>query len=74
MTPYAAYRAPRQDATGERFLGSERRECLDHVLVLGEARLRRVPREYVRYFARDHPHRGLAQRVPLPPRKASLAQ
>ena len=41
-----AYRAPRQNAACERLLGSVRRECLDHVLVLGEAHLRRVLREY----------------------------
>jgi transposase InsO family protein len=62
-----AYRAPRQNATCERFLGSVRRECLDHVLVLGEAHLRRVLREYVRYFNHDRPHQGLAQRVPIAP-------
>ena len=60
-----AYRAPRQNATCERFLGSVRRECLDHILVLGEAHLRRVLREYVRYFNHDRPHQGLAQRVPV---------
>ncbi len=43
-------RAPRANATCERFLGSARRECLDHVLVLGEGHLRRVLREYVAYF------------------------
>jgi putative transposase len=59
-----AYRAPRQNATCERFLGSVRRECLDHVLVLGEAHLRRILSEYVRYFSRERPHQGLAQRVP----------
>ncbi len=59
-----AYRAPRQNATCERFLGSVRRDCLDHVLVLGEAHLRRLLREYVAYFNRDRPHQGLGQRVP----------
>ena len=62
-----AYRAPRQNATCERFLGSVRRECLDHLLVLGEAQLRRVLREYVHYFSRDRPHQGLAQRIPEAP-------
>ncbi len=58
------YRAPRANAVCERFLGSVRRECLDHVLVLGEGHLRRVLREYVAYFNGDRPHQGLAQRVP----------
>jgi transposase InsO family protein len=40
-----AYRTTRQNASCERFLGSVRRECLDHLLVLGEAHLRRVLRE-----------------------------
>jgi putative transposase len=62
-----AYRAPRQNATCERFLGSARRECLDHVLVLGEGHLRRVLREYVAYYNRDRPHQGLHQRVPDAP-------
>ena len=61
-----AYRAPRQNATCERFLGSVRRECLDHVLVLGEAHLRRVLREYVAYFNAARPHQGLQQRGPDP--------
>ena len=59
-----AYRAPRQNAACERFLGSVRRECLDHILVLGEAHLRRILREYTRSFNRDRPHQGLGQRVP----------
>jgi putative transposase len=66
-----AFRAPRQNATCERFLGSVRRECLDHLLVLGEAHLRRVLREYVQYFNQDRPHQGLAQRIPSAPGEAS---
>ncbi len=57
-------RAPRANATCERFLGSVRRECLDHVLVLGEAQLRRVLRAYVAYFDQARPHQGIGQAVP----------
>jgi putative transposase len=59
-----AYRAPRQNATCERFLGSVRQECLDHVVVLGEAHLRRVLREYVTYINEDRPHQGIQQHIP----------
>ena len=44
-----------------------RRECLDHVLVLGERHLTRVLREYVVYFNRERPHQGLGQRRPVSP-------
>ncbi len=57
-------RAPRANAVAERFLRSVRRECLDHVLLLGEAHLRRVLGEYIAYFNRARPHQGLGQRVP----------
>ena len=51
----------------ERFLGSVRRECLDHVVILTERRLRRVLKEYVEiYFYRSRPHQGLRQRIPVP--------
>ena len=43
-------RAPRANALIERFLGSVRRECLDHVLILGERHLHQVLREYLGYF------------------------
>ncbi len=62
-----AYRTPKQNALCERFLGSVRRECLDHLVVLGEAHLRRVLREYVAYFNTARPHQGLQQLVPEPP-------
>jgi putative transposase len=57
-------RAPRANAVCERFLGSVRRECLDHVLVLGERHLERVLREYVAYFNQERPHQGLGQATP----------
>jgi transposase InsO family protein len=57
-------RAPRANAICERFLGSVRRECLDHLLILGEAHLRRVLRAYVAYFNCARPHQGIGQAMP----------
>jgi len=62
-----AYRTPSMNAVCERFLGSVRRECLDHVLVLNERHLVRVLRDYVTYFNSDRPHQGLEQRIPEAP-------
>ena len=56
--------APRANAICERFLGSVRRECLDHMLVLNEKQLHRVLRAYVEYFNRARPHQGIHQQVP----------
>ena len=64
---HTAFRAPKENAICERFLGSVRRECLDHLLVLGEAHLRRILLEYLAYFNCDRPHQGLRQRIPDPP-------
>jgi transposase InsO family protein len=58
-------RAPRANAICERVLGSVRRECLDHILVINVAHLRRVLNEYVRFFNRVRPHQGIKQRVPV---------
>jgi transposase InsO family protein len=57
-------RAPRANATCERFLGSARREGLDQLPVLSEAHLRRALREYVAYFNRARPHQGIGQAIP----------
>ena len=59
-------RAPRANAIIERFQRSVRRECLDHLLLLGEGHLRRALGEYVAYFNRARPHQGRGQRVPVP--------
>jgi putative transposase len=58
------FHAPRANAICERFLGSVRRECLDHVLILHEKHLHRVLRLYVEYFNRARPHQGIHQQVP----------
>jgi len=58
------YHAPRANAICERFLGSVRRECLDHVLILHEKQLHRVLQAYVTYFNEARPHQGIRQQVP----------
>ncbi len=57
-------KAPRANAICERLLGSVRRECLDHVLIVSEGHLGRVLTEYVRYFNHARPHQGINQHVP----------
>jgi putative transposase len=61
------YRAPKANATCERFLGSLRRECLNHFLILGEKHLYRVVKEYMQYFNHARPHQGIEQRIPCRP-------
>jgi transposase InsO family protein len=68
-----AVRTPDMNATCERFLGSVRRECLDHVIVLRERHLLEVLAEYVSYFNHARPHQGLDQNPPSGPRPASPA-
>jgi transposase InsO family protein len=63
------YKAPRANATCERFLGSLRRECLNHFLILGEKHLYRVVKEYTKYFNRARPHQGIEQRIPCRPER-----
>ena len=58
-------RSPNLNPICERFLGSVRRECLDHLVILGERHLRSVLGEYVKaYFNVARPHQGLDQKVP----------
>ena len=61
-----AYRAPRMNAIVERYLGSVRRECLDHMIILEERHLDGVLKEYTGYFNRERPHQGLGQHLPVP--------
>ena len=57
-------RAPRANAIAERFIGTLRRECLDHLLITGSRHLDVVLREYVQHFNAHRPHRSLDQRPP----------
>jgi hypothetical protein len=66
-------RTPDMNATCERFLGSVRRECLDHLIVLSERHLLAVLAEYVRYLNRARPHQGLNQSSPRGTHRATLA-
>jgi putative transposase len=60
------YRTPQANAVCERFLGSVRRECLDHFLIFGEQQLSRVLRTYIAYFNQARPHQGIQQQLPDP--------
>ena len=58
------YRAPRANGICERFIGSLRRECLDHILFHDGKHVQRVVREYMAYYNQERPHQGIGQRIP----------
>jgi putative transposase len=60
----AAPQSPWQSPFVERLIGSIRRECLNHVLVLGERHLRRILARYFRYYHRARTHLALAKDAP----------
>jgi putative transposase len=51
--------APDMNHLAERFIGSARRECLDHVVFLSENHLRRVFQEYLEHYNTERPHQGI---------------
>jgi transposase InsO family protein len=59
-----APRSPWQNGHVERLIGSIRRECLDHVVVLGEAHLRQILRAYADYYNRARTHLALTKDAP----------
>jgi transposase InsO family protein len=57
-------KSPWQNGIAERFVGSCRRDLLDHVIALNERHLKRLMTEYVRYYHDDRTHLGLQKQTP----------
>ncbi len=72
-----APRSPWQNPYAERVIGSIRRECIDHLIILGESHLRHVLKDYVAYYNHARPHLSLEQNAPFrreiePPSKGKV--
>jgi putative transposase len=61
-----APRSPWQNAYAERVIGSIRRECLDHLVVIGERHLKGILLEYVHYYNTTRTHLSLGKDAPEP--------
>jgi len=59
--------APRANAIAERWIGTLRRECLDHILITGPRHLDYVLHEYTEHYNGHRPHRSLHQQPPPGP-------
>jgi transposase InsO family protein len=57
--------SPWQNGFAERLIGSIRRECLDHIIVLGEEHLRRILKNYAAYYNGVRTHRSLNKDAPI---------
>ncbi|MFL6831932.1 MAG: integrase core domain-containing protein [Xanthobacteraceae bacterium] len=57
--------SPWQNGFAERLTGSIRRECVDHIAVLGETHLHRVLKSFARYYNEVRTHRSLNKDAPL---------
>src|ERR1700736_49301 len=57
--------SPWQNGVAERLIGSIRRECVDHMIVLGEAHLRRILKSYADYYNGVRTHRSLNKDAPV---------
>jgi transposase InsO family protein len=57
--------SPWQNGFAERLIGSIRRECVDHLIVLSEAHLRRTLQTYAEYYNEIRTHQSLAKDAPV---------
>jgi putative transposase len=60
-----AAQSPWRNAYVERWIGSIRRECLDHVIVLNEVGLHRILKSYLEYYERSRTHLSLGKDAPI---------
>jgi putative transposase len=58
-------RSPWQNPYAERFIGSLRRECLDHIIVFNESSLRRILKAYLEYYEHSRTHLALEKDAPM---------
>jgi transposase InsO family protein len=58
-------RSPWQDGNMERLIATVRRECLDQMLIFGEAHLRQILTLYASYYNESRPHLSLRKDAPL---------
>jgi len=61
-----APRSPWQNCYAERLIGSIRRDCLDHVIVITERHLGRILKEYFQYYHLSRKHLSLEKDCPVP--------
>jgi transposase InsO family protein len=61
-----AYRSPWQNGYSERLIGSIRRECLDHLIIMNESHLRGILQSYIRYYNTQRTHLGVNKDSPEP--------
>jgi transposase InsO family protein len=57
--------SPCQNGSAERLIGSIGRECVDHIIVLGEMHLRRILKSYADYYNSVRTHRSLNKDAPV---------
>ena len=70
LTPIAT---PQANGIAERLIGTLRRECLDHVIVVNERHLRHVLHQFIRHYNDARPHQALELQVPREQPRASPA-
>ena len=58
--------APNANAYSERWVRTVKEECLDHILIINEAHLRRILIEFIDYYNSRRPHQSLDQQSPIP--------